>query len=120
MASTLVRGPSLAEAVTETGPLPPAAVGWIALGLARALATLHRAGLTHRAVTPRNVVLDARAVLTDFGVNRTALRTARGASPTTCSCSAPPCSTPRPAGRRGATADRLGPARPGRRGRPAR
>ena len=72
--STLIRGPSLADAVTQTGPLPPAAVGWTALGLARAIATLHRAGLTHRAVTPRNVLLDAHGpMLTDFGVNLAAL-----------------------------------------------
>jgi hypothetical protein len=72
--STLVRGPSLADAVTQTGPLPPAAVGWTALGLARAIATVHRAELTHRAVTPSNVLLGDRGpVLTDFGVNRAAL-----------------------------------------------
>jgi serine/threonine kinase PknH len=72
--STLVRGPSLADAVTQTGPLPPAAVGWTALGLARAIATLHRAELTHRAVTPRNVLLGGHGpMLTDFGVNRAAL-----------------------------------------------
>jgi hypothetical protein len=75
--STLVRGPSLADAVTQTGPLPPAAVGWTALGLARAIATLHRAGLTHRAVTPSNVLLGGHGpMLTDFGVNGAAL--ARG------------------------------------------
>jgi len=74
VASTLALGPSLAAAVTETGPLPPATAGWIALGLARALGTLHQAGLTHHAVTPPNVVLDARGpVLTDAGTNRTAL-----------------------------------------------
>ena len=72
--STLVRGPSLADAVTQTGPLPPAAVGWTALGLARAIATLHRAELTHRAITPRNVLLgDHGPMLTDFGVNQAAL-----------------------------------------------
>jgi hypothetical protein len=72
--TALVRGPSLADAVTQTGPLPPAAVGWTALGLARALATLHRAGLTHGAVTPRNVLLDGDGpMLTDFGLNRAAL-----------------------------------------------
>jgi serine/threonine protein kinase len=72
--STLVRGPSLADTVTQTGPLPPAAVGWTALGLARAIATLHRAELTHRAVTPRNVLLGGRGpMLTDFGVNGVAL-----------------------------------------------
>jgi len=72
--SALVRGPSVADAVTQTGPLPPAAVGWTALGLARAIATLHRAGLTHRAVTPRNVLLGGHGpMLTDFGVNGAAL-----------------------------------------------
>ena len=74
VASTLVCGPSLADTVTQTGPLPSAAVGWTALGLARALATLHQAGLTHRAITPRNVLLDGHGpMLTDFGVNRAAL-----------------------------------------------
>jgi hypothetical protein len=74
VASTLVRGPSLADTVTQTGPLPAPAVGWAALGLARAVATLHQAGLTHRAITPRNVLLDGRGpMLTDFGVNRAAL-----------------------------------------------
>jgi len=74
VASTLVRGPSLADTVTQTGPLPSAAVGWTALGVARAVATLHEAGLTHRAITPRNVLLDRRGpMLTDFGVNRAAL-----------------------------------------------
>jgi serine/threonine protein kinase len=73
VASTLVRGPSLAAAVAETGPLP-AAVGWIALGLADALATLHGAGLSHHAVTPGNTLLGLDGpVLTDFGVSRTAL-----------------------------------------------
>jgi hypothetical protein len=72
--STLVRGPSLADAVAQTGPLPPAAVGWTALGLARAIATLHRAELTHHAVTAGNVLLDDQGpMLTDFGVNRAAL-----------------------------------------------
>jgi len=72
--SALVRGPSLADAVTQTGPLPPAAVGWTALGLARAIATLHRAELAHRAVTPSNALLSGDGpMLTDFGVNGAAL-----------------------------------------------
>jgi hypothetical protein len=74
VASALVRGPSLAAAVTETGPLPGDAVGWIALDLARALTTLHESGLTHHAVSPQNVLLEsAGPVLTDFGVNGNAL-----------------------------------------------
>ncbi len=74
VASTLVRGPSLAAAVAETGRLPADTSGWIALGLARALATLHEAGFTHGAVSPRNVLLDAyQPVLTDLGTNRATL-----------------------------------------------
>jgi hypothetical protein len=74
VASALVRGPSLASTVTETGPLPADAVGWMTLGLASALATLHKARLTHRAVHPHNVLLDADGpVLTDLGSNRNTL-----------------------------------------------
>ena len=81
VASTLALGPSLAAAVTETGPLPPATAGWIALGLAGALGALHRAGLTHDAVTPPNVVLDARGpVLTDARTSRTALLRGQGSA----------------------------------------
>jgi hypothetical protein len=80
VASTLVRGPSLASAVAETGPLPADAVGWIALDLARVLTTLHETRLTHHAVSPQNVLLDANGpVLTDFGVSRNALVTGPGA-----------------------------------------
>jgi hypothetical protein len=79
VASTLVRGPSLAAVVAETGRLPAAAAGWIALDLARALATLHEAGFTHGAVTPHNVVLDEHGpVLTDLGTSRTALTSGPG------------------------------------------
>jgi Protein kinase domain len=74
VASALVRGPSLAATVSETGPLPADTVGWIALDLARALTTLHESGLAHRAVTPENVVLDVQGpMLADFGINRSAL-----------------------------------------------
>jgi hypothetical protein len=74
VATTLVRGPSLATAVAETGRLPADTSGWIALGLARALTTLHEAGFTHDAVSPPNVVLDAHGpVLTDLGMSRTTL-----------------------------------------------
>ncbi len=74
VASTLVRGPSLAATVTETGPVPADTAGWIALGVARALAASHAAGLAHRAVSPRNVLLDIPGpVLTDLGTSRGAL-----------------------------------------------
>jgi hypothetical protein len=74
VASALVRGPSLADAVTETGPLPAETPGWIALGIAGALAMLHETGLAHHAVSAGNVLLSERGpVLTDFGTNRAAL-----------------------------------------------
>jgi hypothetical protein len=79
VASTLVHGPSLASVVAETGPLPADTVGWTALDLARALATLHETGLAHNAVTPQNVLLGTHGpVLTDFGVSRDALLTGPG------------------------------------------
>jgi len=78
-ASALVRGPSLASSVTETGPLPADTVGWVMLGLASALATVHRARLTHRAVHPHNVLLDTSGpVLTDLGTNSKALTAGPG------------------------------------------
>jgi Protein kinase domain len=74
VASTMVRGPSLAATVSETGPLPADTAGWIALDLARALSALHEDGLSHHAVSPQNVLLDVHGpVLTDFGVSRNAL-----------------------------------------------
>jgi hypothetical protein len=74
VASTLVRGPSLASVVSETGPLPADATGWLAVNLARAVATAHLVPLAHQAVCPHNVLLDAGGpVLTDWGLNRTAL-----------------------------------------------
>ena len=74
VASTLVRGPSLAAVVTETGPLPAQTPGWIALGVAGALSMLHETGLAHHAVSAYNVLLDRHGpVLTDFGISRAAL-----------------------------------------------
>jgi len=79
VASTLVRGPSLAAAVDETGPLPEPCVRWLALDIASAVAALHRHGFAHRAVKPRNVLLTTDgAVLTDFGVNAAALTAGPG------------------------------------------
>ena len=76
VASTLVLGPSLAEAVAETGPLPAAAVIWITLDVARALVPLHDAGLAHQSVTPGNVLLEPGGpALTDFAISRAALAT---------------------------------------------
>ena len=74
VASTLVLGPSLADAVAETGPLPAAAVSWLTLDVARALVPLHDAGLAHQSVTPGNVLLQPGGpTLTDFAISKAAL-----------------------------------------------
>lgn len=81
VASSLVTGPSLAAAVAETGPLPAACAAWLALGVARACAALHAAGLAHQAVTPANVLLEPDGpVLTDLGLNRSALTGGAGSA----------------------------------------
>ncbi|MGW7266626.1 serine/threonine-protein kinase [Streptomyces sp. NPDC054842] len=67
-------GVSLADLVAEAGPLPPAAVASVALGVADALAAAHEAGVLHRDVKPSNVGIDraGRVVLQDFGLARLA------------------------------------------------
>ncbi len=66
----LVRSTTLAEAIREYGPLPPAEVARIGLQVLAALHAAHRAGVLHRDVKPSNVLLtgDGRVVLTDFGI----------------------------------------------------
>jgi hypothetical protein len=74
VASRLVRGPSLAEIVAETGPLPSVAATWFTLDVARALVALHAAGLAHQAIVPGNTLLEPDGtVLTDFALSRAAL-----------------------------------------------
>jgi len=74
VATRLVRGPSLAEIVAETGPLPSVAATWLAIDVARALVALHAAGFAHQAIAPGNTLLEpGGTVLTDFAVSRAAL-----------------------------------------------
>jgi Protein kinase domain len=72
----LHEGRTLAEQVALEGPLPPEQVRRLGLRLAEALGHAHRAGVLHRDLSPRNVLLDARGapVLTDFGMARLADR----------------------------------------------
>jgi hypothetical protein len=74
VASTLVRGPSLASAVAETGPLPARAALWLMVAVVHALEALHGDDLTHAGLTPGNVLLGADGpMVTDAGLGRMAL-----------------------------------------------
>ncbi|WP_344106026.1 serine/threonine-protein kinase, partial [Myceligenerans crystallogenes] len=57
LASEYLPWPNLADVVRENGPLPEPAVRELALGLAEALAAIHRAGLVHRDVKPSNILI---------------------------------------------------------------
>ncbi|RSN67864.1 hypothetical protein [Actinomadura sp. WAC 06369] len=65
----LVPGRPLADAVAERGPLPGEALHGLALGLAKAVAAIHGAGLAHGDLRPGTVLLvDDAPVVIDFGL----------------------------------------------------
>ena len=70
LATGYVPGPSLADAVTEHGPLPARSVLELAAGLAAGLSAIHAAGVVHRDLKPSNVLLaqDGPRVI-DFGIS---------------------------------------------------
>jgi serine/threonine protein kinase len=73
LATAYVAGPSLAQAVTDHGPLPAQAVLLLMAGVAEALAAIHAAGLVHRDLKPSNVLLAADGPrVIDFGIARAA------------------------------------------------
>ena len=71
LATAYEPGPSLADAVSQHGPLPAASVLALARGLAEALSAIHAAGVVHRDLKPANVLLaeDGPRVI-DFGISR--------------------------------------------------
>lgn len=71
MATLYVPGLNLAEAVEKDGPLSQRELRALGLGLTEALRDIHRAGLVHRDLKPRNVLMteDGPRVI-DFGISR--------------------------------------------------
>ncbi|MFJ2022995.1 protein kinase [Streptomyces sp. NPDC087897] len=65
-----VDGPSLADAVKESGEIAPREAARIGLHVLSALRAAHSAGVLHRDVKPGNVLLarDGQVLLTDFGI----------------------------------------------------
>jgi serine/threonine protein kinase len=71
LATAFVPGLTLAQAVTEHGPLTAEAARALAAGLAEGLAAVHAAGVVHRDLKPSNVLLaDDGPRLIDFGISR--------------------------------------------------
>ncbi|GAA0236013.1 hypothetical protein GCM10009527_035610 [Actinomadura nitritigenes] len=70
--SEYVPGPDLAEWVRERGAYGPDELHRLAIGIATALASIHRAGIVHRDLKPANVLLgpDGPRVI-DFGIAKT-------------------------------------------------
>ncbi|WP_250037938.1 serine/threonine-protein kinase [Paractinoplanes maris] len=74
-----VDGPTLAEVVDERGPLTAANLHSVAIGVATALTAIHGAGVIHRDLKPRNVLLaPGTPKVIDFGIARAVGSTATG------------------------------------------
>ncbi|WP_436529968.1 serine/threonine protein kinase [Actinoplanes sp. HUAS TT8] len=66
-----VDGPTLAEVVEQRGPLTSANLHSVAIGVATALTAIHGAGVIHRDLKPRNVLLaPGSPKVIDFGIAR--------------------------------------------------
>ncbi|GAA0980439.1 serine/threonine-protein kinase [Nocardiopsis tropica] len=71
MVTEYIAGTALAEHIAENGPLDSSTLHGFALGVAAALAAIHRTGLVHRDLKPANVLLSLSGPrVIDFGIAR--------------------------------------------------
>ncbi|WP_344103609.1 serine/threonine-protein kinase [Nocardiopsis rhodophaea] len=71
MVTEYIAGTALAEHIAEHGALDSSTLHGFALGVAAALAAIHRAGLVHRDLKPANVLLSLSGPrVIDFGIAR--------------------------------------------------
>ncbi len=71
LATEYIPGPTLAQLVSEYGPLPDASVRALAAGLAQALSDIHSRWIVHRDLKPANVILSVTGPrVIDFGIAR--------------------------------------------------
>lgn len=71
MVTEYIAGTALAEHISENGPLDSSTLHGFALGVAAALAAIHRTGLVHRDLKPANVLLSISGPrVIDFGIAR--------------------------------------------------
>jgi outer membrane protein assembly factor BamB len=71
LVSEFIDGVSLQEAVTRDGPMAGLDLERLGIGMATALAAIHRAGIVHRDFKPANVLLSGQGPrVVDFGIAR--------------------------------------------------
>ncbi|TDQ54875.1 serine/threonine-protein kinase [Actinorugispora endophytica] len=71
MVTEYIAGTALAEHIAKNGPLDSSTLHGFALGVAAALAAIHKAGLVHRDLKPANVLLSLSGPrVIDFGIAR--------------------------------------------------
>lgn len=71
IAMELCEGGSLADRIAKSGPLPLDEALHVAIKIAGAVETAHRAGITHRDIKPENMLVTSfgEVVLADFGIS---------------------------------------------------